>query len=305
MMNAGVDLRPPHRPASLAPAHRQIAFSVPPSAMHLSVDRSPVAIVRHRGAPGGGLATVNTIANRHAVLVLNIGSTGRYRGRVGDMVVDHPLRRGHVHFIPAGVSVSVDYPASHAALVMLVSDKLIKANLAQLASPELAIMLNRPCERLAQLMLMIEHEARAPGFATDLMIDGLVQALATTLARQGAEARVAEPERIHLPPAKLNRVIAFVEARLHEEVSLKDMADVAGLSPFHFSRMFKLATGETPYHFLGSRRLERARRLLAEGNMPLAELALACGFASQSHFTAAFTKAMGTSPGKFRKTGRS
>jgi AraC family transcriptional regulator len=65
--------------------------------------------------------------------------------------------------------------------------------------------------------------------------------------------------------------------------------------------VFKLATGETPYHYLRTRRLERARMLLADDTMPLAELALECGFANQAHFTAAFSREVGISPGRYRR----
>jgi AraC family transcriptional regulator len=100
----------------------------------------------------------------------------------------------------------------------------------------------------------------------------------------------------------LAKVMDFIEATLDREIHLTDLATIAGLSPFHFSRVFKLETGETPYHFVGQRRLERARLMLLGSDMPLAELALSCGFASQSHFTAAFSKAMGVSPGRYRRT---
>jgi AraC family transcriptional regulator len=107
--------------------------------------------------------------------------------------------------------------------------------------------------------------------------------------------------RIYLSPPKLRRVIAFIEAHLQENIGLTDLAAAAGLSANHFLRVFKLATGETPYHFLRARRLERARQLLAASAMPLAQLALECGFANQAHFTAAFSREQGISPGRYRR----
>jgi AraC family transcriptional regulator len=64
--------------------------------------------------------------------------------------------------------------------------------------------------------------------------------------------------------------------------------------------MFKAATGEAPHGFLQRRRMERAKRLLIETQMPVAELALACGFSSQSHFTVSFRKHVGLTPSKYR-----
>jgi AraC family transcriptional regulator len=99
-------------------------------------------------------------------------------------------------------------------------------------------------------------------------------------------------------------VLDFIEANLQESIGLDDLAHAAGLSANHFLRVFKLATGETPYHFLRARRLERARQLLADNAMPLAELALECGFANQAHFTAAFSRELGISPGRYRRAVR-
>lgn len=116
---------------------------------------------------------------------------------------------------------------------------------------------------------------------------------------------MTEPaKRIYLSPPKLKRVIDFIEANLQESIGLDDLARAAGLSANHFLRVFKLATGETPYHFLRARRLERARQMLADDAMPLAELALECGFANQAHFTAAFSREVGISPGRYRRAVR-
>lgn len=156
-------------------------------------------------------------------------------------------------------------------------------------------------DRLAQLIAMCTVELRAPGFATDLMLEGLVRAIGAALARCDAAPPIVADERIHLSPVRLARVVDFIDSQLEHPIHLGDLAGIAGLSPFHFSRVFKLATGETPYHFVGSRRLDRARSLLLTSELPLAELALACGFASQSHFTAAFTKATGMPPGRYRR----
>jgi AraC family transcriptional regulator len=109
-------------------------------------------------------------------------------------------------------------------------------------------------------------------------------------------------DRIYLSPPKLKRVMEFIDAHLNDSIGLHDLAATAGLSANHFLRVFKLATGKTPYHFLRARRLERAQVLLADDTMPLAELALECGFANQAHFTAALSRELGISPGRYRRS---
>ncbi|TRW17540.1 helix-turn-helix domain-containing protein [Glacieibacterium frigidum] len=276
-----------------------IRFSEKPVAQLVARPSQPLAIVRHVGSAHDGIVSAATEPNGFDTLVLNVTSGGRYRGRVGGARVDLPLQRGQMSFVPGTQDFDIDYPASNGVVLLMLPQTLGAQLGAAMGTGVPSPMFSERHDRLAQLFLMTERELVMPGFASDLMIDGLLRAMFTILARREGGGP-PPPSRVHLPPAKLKRVTDFIEAELGRGISLDDIAGVAGLSPFHFSRVFKMATGETPYRFLGARRLARARALLA-GAMPLAEIALACGFASQSHFTAAFTKAFGLSPGRYRR----
>jgi AraC family transcriptional regulator len=105
-----------------------------------------------------------------------------------------------------------------------------------------------------------------------------------------------------LSPQRLQRVRDYVEAHLDEGLSLTILADIACLSPYHFSRSFKQATGVGPQRYVIQRRLERAKRLLRQTHQPLALIAQEAGFADQSHLTATFRHEMGVTPGRFRAT---
>lgn len=108
-----------------------------------------------------------------------------------------------------------------------------------------------------------------------------------------------------LAPWQVKRATDYLLAKLDEDITLADLASSIGLSPFYFARAFKRSTGIPPQRFLMERRVERARELLAGSQMDLAEIALACGFAGQSHFTTAFKRHMGVTPGAWRTTARS
>jgi len=103
---------------------------------------------------------------------------------------------------------------------------------------------------------------------------------------------------------RVARVREWVMAHLAEPFGLAEMAAVACLSPYHFSRSFKAATGLSPRAFAQACRIERARHLLADTQMPVAAVAQACGFSDQSHFTTSFVRATGTTPGRFRRVHR-
>ncbi|MGA7808552.1 helix-turn-helix transcriptional regulator [Bradyrhizobium sp.] len=104
-----------------------------------------------------------------------------------------------------------------------------------------------------------------------------------------------------LAPWQLRRVEAFIDAHLGGDPSVADLAKECGLSAGYFARAFRRSTGISPHRWLIGRRIERAKELLSKSELSLAEIALACGFADQSHFTRAFTRLAGEGPGKWRR----
>ena len=105
-----------------------------------------------------------------------------------------------------------------------------------------------------------------------------------------------------MTPWRLNRVTELVERKLGSRVTLAEMARHAGISPFHFCRQFKRATGMTPHQFVLHRRVERAKqRLAARDEATLAEMSGQLGFVSQSHFTTVFRRLAGSTPRAYRE----
>jgi AraC family transcriptional regulator len=95
-----------------------------------------------------------------------------------------------------------------------------------------------------------------------------------------------------------------LRAGLARGVSVEEVARQCNMSVSQFGRTFKKATGQTPHRWLVYLRLERAKDLLLRSTLPLAEIALACGFSEQSHFTRTFSRLVGTSPGEWRRQRR-
>ncbi|MCY1504723.1 HTH-type transcriptional activator RhaS [compost metagenome] len=107
-----------------------------------------------------------------------------------------------------------------------------------------------------------------------------------------------------LAPVVRRRVAEYIEQNLAEPLSLGELAGLAALSEYHFARMFRASFGMPPHRYLLARRLARACRLLRESPLPLGEIALACGFASASHFANRFREALGGTPGEYRAAHR-
>jgi AraC family transcriptional regulator len=114
------------------------------------------------------------------------------------------------------------------------------------------------------------------------------------------------PNRLRggLSPAALRRVELFVEANLSQPIRLPDVAERAALSAYHFARAFKTSTGTTPRAFIEQRRIEKAKQLLRESVLPLADIALEAGLGTQSRFTTAFRRTTGFTPAVYRNGAR-
>jgi len=137
-----------------------------------------------------------------------------------------------------------------------------------------------------------------------IKIDGLwadgVGALLLAACR-GAEGRERTSTPQKLSVRSVDKIFEFIESNLSESLRLSDLAEIAGLSPFHLSRAFKSAVGLSPHQYLLERRIVRARELLQETRLGLAEIAYSVGFSSQAHFTDVFRKRLNVTPGAYRK----
>ncbi len=98
----------------------------------------------------------------------------------------------------------------------------------------------------------------------------------------------------------VRRAVTFIDGHLSEKLDVEAIARAADLSPFHFSRVFKTAYQMSLHKFVLERRLERARQLLLESDLPISSVALETGFSSQSHLTTAFGQRFGVPPAQFR-----
>jgi AraC family transcriptional regulator len=105
-----------------------------------------------------------------------------------------------------------------------------------------------------------------------------------------------------LAPAVRRRLRDYIEAHLDAPLSLGQLAAFCALSEYHFARMFSLSFGVPPHRYVLHRRLARARELLRQPNLALGEIALACGFASASHFSNRFRQAFAATPGQYRNS---
>ena len=145
------------------------------------------------------------------------------------------------------------------------------------------------------------REARNPGFACGPTLDSLYDAfIVRVLARYSNLDAKTRRVRHALAPFRLRRVLEHLEAHLTDDVDLAEMARVAGLSRYHFSRAFARAMGMPPAAYLASLRLEQAKKLLRDTELSIADVSLQSGFAKHSTFSSAFHRATGMTPSAYR-----
>jgi len=139
---------------------------------------------------------------------------------------------------------------------------------------------------------------RVPGESQ--RVAALGQLLAAYLVEKYMDAAAEKPDFRGLPIRQLRKVEDYVQEQLAEEISVETLAGRVELSPFHFSRVFKRATGMSPLQFVTRERVTRAQQLIRETSRSLIEIGLEVGYASPSHFAQVFRKVAGVTPTEYR-----
>ena len=132
----------------------------------------------------------------------------------------------------------------------------------------------------------------------------LAKVLAMQLVRRYSHFKDLRTSRGGMAPRKLRKAIEFINNNLDDEqaVGLAAVADEVQMSYSHFARAFKQSMGVSPNVYMTEQRIERAKKMLSETDLRIADIALRAGFASQSHFTSTFRKLVWTTPKAFRDT---
>ncbi len=284
----------------------------------------PAAPEPVRVRPGLAVLTLRTLvtepvtssSDEHTVLV-NVGRPYRLAETLGPVARRTQGAPGDVAVVPAGVPMSVrsadGSPQPVESLVVALSPDLVAEVLDDAGAPsaadDLLPVLGARSPAVAQLASLVHDGLRDDSDLGRLALASLGSALAVAVVRDHSAARVAA-DRLDagsgrgLSPAQVSRVLRYVEDDLTAPLSVPDLAARAHVSPFHFSRLFRAATGASPHQYVLRRRLARARELLLTTDLPVAAVAGACGFADQSHLTRHVRREFGLTPAALRTAAR-
>jgi AraC family transcriptional regulator len=230
--------------------------------------------------------------------------------RTGDRVRQHArVEPGTIWFCPVGVQeedivISEWHDILHLYLPVerfaQLSDERGGADSRPGALPYLGGIYNDQIRRIG--MNLLDH-LQAPRAAGPALVDTLSLELTACIVDgyfgdTGSVASTIDDRRLDMK--RLRHVVDYMTEHLEEDISLSDLAQAANFSTFHFSRVFFNTMGVPPHRYLSNLRLERAKTLLSLQTMPIAQIALACTFSSQSNFSRAFRRATGSTPQAYR-----
>jgi AraC family transcriptional regulator len=212
---------------------------------------------------------------------------------------------GDVHVTSAGVPLWNRWHEPLETLVLALAPSVVQHATHEFASASPRELRNQRAIRDAQLLylglaLQAELAAGCPGGR--LYGEALATALAVHLVQHYA---ICPPQarayRGGLPRARLRRVLEYMQEHLAQDPSLTELAGIAQMSPYYFSRLFKQSTGLSPHRYLLRQRIERAKELLADPRRQIAEVSHALGFPHQGHFTTTFHTLMGLTPRAYQR----
>jgi AraC family transcriptional regulator len=240
------------------------------------------------------------------LIVLHLDGPVGVRRRLGAEEAHKVVPPGGLFILPGGVEFGVRLEGELDSLHVYLRRQLVQEVASDLGMdrPDLTII-----PRLGERDLLIERLALGvrealtdDDHAAGVYVDYLSRALAARLLREHSNSAPerAGPPKGGLTPAQIALASDFMEAHLDRPLALAEIASACGLSPTHFARRFKAAVGAPPHQRLMQLRVERAKRLL-QSSMPIAEVAIACGFTHQEHLTRVFRRLTGMTPAGFRR----
>ena len=155
--------------------------------------------------------------------------------------------------------------------------------------------------QIESIGMLLLAELKQENLGSRLYIESLANVLAVHLLRQYAASkpRIAIYEG-GLPERQVLQVLEYINEHLNQDIKLADLAQLLGMSQFHFSHLFKQSLGTAPYQYLLQQRVERAKQLLKQTDQSIMDIAFLCGFNSHSHLSKQFRQFTGMTPKAYR-----
>jgi AraC family transcriptional regulator len=229
---------------------------------------------------------------------------------IGGSGQSHVVPPGGTFMMPGGVDFRVRLGGALSTVHLYLQPHIlaeVALGLGEDAScRDLAPRLSERDPLLERLVLGVRDELLDPGLMGDGYIDYLARAVAARIIRTATRGGSPTPQiKGHGPnAAKFARALDYLDAHLHRTVRLHDLAALLAMSESQLIAFFKNTTGMPPHRYIMAMRVARARASLESGRLPLADVALSCGFSHQEHMTRVFKRETKMTPGAYRRSFR-
>jgi AraC family transcriptional regulator len=243
------------------------------------------------------------------VISMVVGSASRFEHRgAGGSFVSGLNRPGTITITPSGPVPDLRLHTASEFIHCALGEEFTRCVAEELDRRPLPTPVFRPAiqdKSIQRIVGMLFEELETETPSGRLYVDSLAHALATRYLVLNCDAGArSEPSVSPLPARLLSRVKEKIEANLDAELSLDGLAQESGYSRSHFVRMFRNATGQTPHQYVLDMRLRRAQACLKQKGSTIIDVALSCGFSSQSHMTTVFRRRLEMTPAEFRRNGQ-
>ena len=270
-------------------------FPQPPVCTSNGTDWDGIFLVHNR-QPAWEMPT-NRLAQ--PILSINIGSSMKIERIIDGRLQREQFLNGNVAIYPANVDYRLCWERDAEFLLLGIDPVLLNlaADGMDLATAELMPILAMQDPLIQGMALALKGELESQQMSGKLYAEAIAQTLALHLLRNYSNHKPT----IHLPTGgmpkhRLHQATDYINDHLEQELSLSNLAAVVQMSPFHFARLFKQSTGLAPHQFVIRCRVERAKELLLQGKLGIADIAVEVGFANQSHLTRHFKRIVGVTP---------
>ncbi|MGD1899803.1 MAG: helix-turn-helix domain-containing protein [Phormidesmis sp.] len=248
--------------------------------------------------------TVEHCLLQHSLVITDDKSCFKTERRLDGKLNRYTHGRGRIDIIPAFLRRSTHWDQEIEFSVIAISPTLLNQTTQALTQREVELIPQLAVDDpvIQQLAIALKTEIQTGCLSGKLYGESLGTALAARLAQNYAASNPLVKSKVsRLAQSQLARLVDYIEANLEQDLSISDLATLTGMSPSHFSRAFKHSVGIAPYQYVLQQRVERAKQLLKQRAISISEVALACGFANQTHLTKVFRKLAGTTPKAYQQ----
>lgn len=288
--------------------HADLLSPPTPIASSQALGWQPLVVEEFQQPPGG--VDVPDVWAGHSIALCLAPRPHRIQQWVGNRRYTGLYAKGDISITPADLPASYQAEGDDHYLHVLLPPQFLNSVAQQAAELdpariELITEFRVRDPQLEQTLLLLRSELhKGGGWVERLYVESLANVLAVHLLREYSNLQPRVPQyQGGLGDRKILQISDYIQAHLDQEIKLADLAHVAGMSQFHFSRQFKQSLGVSPHQYLLQQRLERAQELLKDSTLTIAEIALQCGFNSQSHLSSHFRTVTGMTPTEYRKRG--